>query len=308
MKLSIIIVSWNTRDLLIECLQSVYSSTREVIDAGHVETFVVDNASTDGSVEAVQQSFPWVIIMENPGNVGFASANNQAIRASCGEYVLLLNPDTHVLGEALVTLVHFLDNHLDVGAVGARLLNDDGSLQQSCYPAPTLPGELARMFHIDALVPFGVYWMERWPVTQPRDVDVIQGACLMLRRKVLDAVGLLDEGYFMYSEEVDLCTRVRRGGWRLFWVPSAQVIHYGGQSSKQAATPMFVQLYASKILYFRTYYGAVTTILYKLILAAATLVRLALSPLALFEKREARAKHLTLANRYGHLLRTLPKL
>ena len=305
-KLSIIIISWNTKALLVECLESVESGLHEWILRGEVETFVVDNASRDDSVAAVRSRFPWVTLIENTGNVGFAAANNQAIERSTGEYVLLLNPDTRVIGDALQQLVDFLDAHPEAGANGARLLNADGTLQPSCSPAPTLLREASRMFHLDALHPLGVYRMQTWPTTEPREVDVIQGACLLLRRDLLAQVGGLDETYFMYSEEVDLCMRVQRTGARLYWVPTSQVIHYGGQSSRQVATPMFLQLYRSKVLLFRKYHGRLRTAAYKLILMLATGVRLLASPLALLERSPQRERHLTLASRYWQLMLALP--
>lgn len=307
-KLSIVIVSWNTRDLLVECLDSVESSLGDWLPQGLVETFVVDNASRDDSVAAVKAKFPWVTLIENVNNVGFAAANNQALLACTGETVLLLNPDTRVLGDALRLLVRFLDEHPDAGAVGPRLLNADGSLQTSCYPAPTLGREMSRMFHLDAVRPVGIYRMEEWSTTTPRVVDVIQGACLLLRRSIIEAVGVLDESYFMYSEEVDLCMRVQRAQWKLYWVPEAEVVHYGGQSSRQVATPMFLQLYQSKVLLFRKYHGEPSVSAYKGVLFAAALARLAVSPLALLERQPGRDRHLTLANRYWHLLTALPRM
>ncbi len=304
MRLSIIIVSWNTRDLLADCLDSVYAYPPN----GRFEVIVVDNASSDGSPAMAQAQFPQVRLIAKEENIGFALGNNEAIPLCAGEYILLLNPDTVVKPDALESLVQYLERHADVGAVGSRLLNPDGSLQTSCYPAPLLRRELWRLFHLDALYPVGEYHMRQWPVDVPRDVDVIKGASLLFRRVVLETVGFLDGRYFMYSEEVDLCYRVRQAGWRLVWVPQSQVVHYEGQSTKQVAADMFMQLYRGKLMYFRKHYGRFAGALYKLILGAAALTRLLLTPLVWLQRPSARARNLQLARNYGRLLAALPGL
>ena len=302
MRLSIIIVSWNTRDLLADCLASVYAYPPN----GRFEILVVDNASSDGSADMVRTQFPQTRLIAKTENVGFALGNNEAIPLCAGEFVLLLNPDTAVKPDALESLVSYLETHADVGAVGSRLLNPDGSLQTSCYPAPLLRRELWRLFHLDALYPVGEYHMHQWSLAAPRDVDVIKGAALLFRRAVLATVGFLDGRYFMYSEEVDLCYRVRQAGWRLVWVPQSQVVHYEGQSTKQVAADMFMQLYRGKLMYFRKHYGRFAGALYKLILGAASITRLLLTPLAWLQPPPAREKNLHLARNYGRLLAALP--
>ena len=307
MDLSIIIVNWNTRDLLAQCLASVLAD----IHASpylQVETLLVDNASTDGSVQMVRDQFPWVRLLANPENVGFAAANNQAIQQSAGRYVLLLNPDTEVKPGALATLVGFMEAHSQAGAAGACLLNPNGTLQTSCYPFPTLSGEIWRLFHVDVLYPYGVYRMADWPLDRPRAVEVIQGAALILRRSALDQVGLLDALYFMYTEEVDLCYRLHQAGWQLYWVPEAKVIHYGGQSTRQVPLKMFLCLYQTKLFFIRKHHGWLAALIYKIILAATSLIRLLLAPLAWFERAPQRQRHVTLTHRYYHLLRALPKM
>lgn len=301
MILSIIIVSWNTRELLAQCLDAIDTHPPQ----GAYETIVVDNGSRDGSPQMIMENFSQVTLIANEDNRGFAQANNQAIRRACGEYVLLLNPDTEVRHKALTTLIRFLDEHPRAGAAGARLLNPDGSLQYSCSPAPTLFNEWLHLFHLDRERRQG---MADWDVNLPRRVDTLLGACLMLRRRAIDAVGLLDEGYFMYSEEVDYCYRLRRAGWRLYWVPQAVVVHYGGQSTRQIATEMFLQLYQNKLRYFRKHYGRSGAFGYKLILLWASLIRLALSPLAWLEPPAQREKHQALTRRYWRLLTALPEL
>ena len=296
MKLSIVIVSWNTRELLADCLASFIETLDE--DA---EVLVVDNASRDGTPEWVNTHFPGVRLIENEENAGFARANNQAIRLSKGQFVLLLNPDTIVRDGALEALTAFLETHPDAGAAGARLLNADNTLQTSCYPTPNLTRELWRLFHLDAIRPYGVYRMEGWPVNQPRQVDVLLGACIMIRRSVLDQIGLMDETYFMYTEEVDLCYRIRQAQWAIYWVPEAEIVHLGGQSTRQAPAEMFLNLYRSKLQFFQKHYGRLSGTCYRLILLASASVRLLLSPLALFEDDPSRSRHLVLASRYRQL-------
>ncbi len=311
--LSIIIVSWNTRELLARCLASVLAQAsaldRAITEARpSLQIVVVDNASNDGSARLVRARFPQVQLVANTDNVGFARANNQAISLCTGRYILLLNPDTEVQPGALEALVTFMDRHPRAGAAGARLLDEDGSLYPSCTPAPTLLREFWRLFHLDAVWPVASYQMRRWELTVPREVDVVQGACLILRREALDQVGLLDEDYFIYSEEVDLCHRLRRQGWQLWWVPQAVVTHHGGQSTRQVAQAMFLRLYQGKVLYFRKHYGRGAGRIYKLILLAATLGRLSLAPLAWLGRSPARPRWLTLAGYYGRLLWALPGL
>jgi N-acetylglucosaminyl-diphospho-decaprenol L-rhamnosyltransferase len=312
LQLSVIVVSWNTRELLAHCLDSVfrqvvYEAGVPVLPAvGGMEVVVVDNASADGSARMVQERFPQVKLLANAENVGFARANNQALPLCRGRYVLLLNPDTQVLPDGLASLVCFMDQHPRAGAAGARLLNADGTVYHSCQPAPTLRREFWRLFHLDTIWPYARYPMERW-TEEPRMVDVVQGACMMLRRTALDQVGTLDEDYFIYSEEVDLCFRLRRHRWQVWWVPQASVVHVGGQSTRQVAAAMFLRLYQGKVLYFRKNHGRRAAQLYKLVLAAAAVARLLLSPLAWVMGDPQREELLALAGHYRRLLLTLSR-
>lgn len=304
MELSVIIVSWNTRDLLKQCLSSIYAS-----DSGiGFEVWVVDNTSDDGSVAMLRSDYPEVNVIENDENVGFATANNQAIRASSGRFVLLLNPDTEVKTHAFDEMVRFMTYHDRVGAVGSRVQNPDGSLQLSCYPTPTLARETWRLFHLDRLKPYGSYDMCQWDTDTPREVETLMGSCLMLRRAALDQIGLLDEDYFMYTEEIDLCYRLGQAGWQLYWVPQAEIIHYGGQSTRQVEESMFLNLYGSKILFFRKHHGRVATQLYKLVLLLAATTRLLLSPLAVSTDPDERAQRKTVASHYKRLVSALPNM
>jgi GT2 family glycosyltransferase len=164
------------------------------------------------------------------------------------------------------------------------------------------------MFHLDWLAAYGIYDMAAWPIDAPRKVDVVQGAAMIVRCTAQEQVGQLDPGYFMYSEEVDWCTRIRDGGWDIYWVPTARITHYGGQSSKQVADAMFLQLYRAKIQYFDKHWGHFAALVYKMMIGLATLARLALSPFALLEPDARRRRHLGLARQYRLLLRSLPTL
>lgn len=302
--LSIVIVNWNTGRLLAECLETIYAQTlREAF-----EVIVVDNASSDGSATSAGQEFPQAKIILSQANLGFAAGNNLAIRQSSGNQALLLNPDTRLKPGALQTMLDFQLAHPRSGAAGPRLLNPDGSLQPSCSPEPSLRGELMRLFHLKGVRQDGYYAMQDWDLEMPRKVDTLLGACILVRREALDEVGLMDEGFFMYSEEVDLCTRLRKSGWELYWLPRAEVIHYGGQSTRLVVEEMFLNLYQAKVQYFRKHHGALPAFQYKLILLAAGLARVSMSPVAWFEPEERRKEHLFLIGQYQRLLRALPQM
>ena len=295
--LSIVIVSWNTRDLLAQCLDSIGAHAPQ----GEMEVFVVDNASTDNSAAMVRERFPRVRLIENQENVGFARANNQAIRESTGRYVLLLNPDTRVHPGALQTLLRFMDDHPQAGAAGARLLNLDGTLQLSCQPRPTLFREAWMLWRLDDLLRLGSYDMSKWDVTAPRKVDVVKGACLSVRREALFGVGLLDGDYFLYAEELDLCERIRRVDYDVYWVPQAVVTHFGGQSTGQMPESMFFELYLSKYRFFLKHYGWAGGLCFKAVLLIAALPRIALGLLAYLWPEPKRTEWLTKARLYRRL-------
>lgn len=300
--LSIVIVGWNTKDLLKQCLDSVYTNPPQC----NFDVWVVDNASSDASVEMVKSSFPNIRLIENEKNVGFAAANNQALKICSGSFILLLNPDTIVKSGVFDRLLSYMKDNPQVGATGPLLLNGDGSFQLSCYPFPSVSREFWRLFYLDKLVPYGIYDSKNWSQITPRDVDSIQGACLLVRKEVLDQVGLFDDSFFLYSEEIDLCYRIKMAGWRLVWVPDVEVIHFGGQSSKQVATQSFLNLYRGKVKFFRKHYGSLSAWLYRLVIIAATLIRLAISPFAWLEPTHRRKVHLNLARNYFQLLKAIP--
>lgn len=272
MRLSIIIVSWNTKDLLARGLESVQTGGQSDPGAGAIETFVVDNASNDGSAEMVAERFPSVRLIANHENVGFARANNQALAQTSGDAILLLNPDAILHPGALSALLDFLASHPQAAAVGPRLLNADGSLQPSCHPMLTPEREFWRLIFLDRLLPRATYAMHRWDTITPRQVEAIKGACLLLRRQALHQVGWLDDAYFMYTEEVDLCYRLSQAGWELWYEPAAVVTHLGGASAGQMPEEMVMQLYRSKVHFYRKFGGEAQAQRFK------TLVRLAYWP------------------------------
>lgn len=253
--LSIVIVSWNTRELLRKCLQTVAVEQR----AGCAEVFVVDNHSGDGSAAMVASDFPWVKLIANRDNRGFAKANNQAIWLSRGKKVLLLNPDTELKPGCLEQLMRFLDDHPQAGVVAPQLLNTDGSIQRSCRELPTLRGMLYELFGLSRLYrkfpEFGRYKMLGFDYSYECRVDQPEGACLLIRREVLDEVGLLDEGYFMLFEEVDWCHRVKQAGWEIWYTPSAQVVHHYGQSIKQVKAKMIVSSHSGLYRYWHKHHS-----------------------------------------------------
>jgi GT2 family glycosyltransferase len=250
---SIILVSWNTRDLLLACLESLPSAVGDLI----ADVWVVDNASSDDSVAMLQTHHPTVNLIVNPQNVGFAAANNQAIEASAGRYVLLLNSDTLALPQSIERLVRFADMCPQAGAVGPMLLNPDGSFQDSFADFPSFRNELLSVTGLGRRL-YGSWYPGYGPnhAKAPRLVDYISGACMLVRRATVDRVGLMDEQYFMYSEEIDWCLRMCQAGWEIWFTPAGQVIHYGGQSSQQWRAAMLRALYRSKVRFFRKHYGA----------------------------------------------------
>jgi N-acetylglucosaminyl-diphospho-decaprenol L-rhamnosyltransferase len=255
-ELAVVIVSWNVRDLLRECLRSLLADLEGA--AVEAQVWVVDNASTDGSPAMVAADFPAIRLIASERNLGFAAGNNLALRAILGtppeprtaQHVWLLNPDTRVLPGATAALLAALEARPRAGVVGARLLNADGSLQQSAF---RFPGLVQLLFELFPLLrrwyetPLnGRYPRRRYEGESPFAVDHPLGASMMVRAAAIAQVGLLDEGYPMYCEEIYWCWRMRRAGWRALCVPAARVVHYGGQSTAQAPLSSFVNLWSSR--------------------------------------------------------------
>jgi len=262
--LSIVVLNWNVRDLLDRCLASLRS------DRYILEIVVVDNASRDDSVAVVRAKYPHVLVIANQANRGFTGGNNQGIEASHGRYVMVLNPDTKALGDALDRLVVYLDEHPGVGAIGPQLLNPDRSIQSSRRRFPTLTTAFFESTWLQGLAPKRIltrYYMDDVPATATHEVDWLNGACTVFRREALDRVGLYDaRNFFMYSEELDLCRRVKEANWKVVYLPEAQVVHYVGKSSEQAVAARHIHFQTSKVHYFRKWHGAFPADLLRLFL------------------------------------------
>lgn len=266
--LSIIIVNWNVRELLRRCLASI-SNTQSPIPTS--EIIVVDNASSDGSAEMVRNEFPHVRLIANTTNRGFTGGNNDGLAQARGRYVLLLNPDTEVVGDALATMVAYADAHPQVGALGPQLLNPDGSVQSSRRRFPTLATALFESTWLQPLAPRGVlerYYALDLPDDQPAEVDWVTGAALLVRREAMEQVGMLDEGFFMYSEELDWCRRIKAAGWQIVYLPAAQIIHHVGKSSEQVVPQRHIYFQTSKVRYLRKHHGALAAELLRVCLLA----------------------------------------
>ena len=302
MVISILIVSWNTRELLRDCLRSIQQTIPQELH----QTIVVDNASSDGSAEMVARDFPWVELLRNDENLGFGRANNQAFAHARGEALLLLNPDTILHPQAVTRLVDLLKQQPRAGAAGPRILNPDGTLQVSIYPSPTLLRETWRLFHLDRLLPLSQYSRRKLAARQPTPVDVLMGACMLIRRDIIDQIGLFDEQFFVYSEEVDLCRRIQQAGWQLVWLPDAEVTHFGGQSTRQVADAMFLELYRNKVKFFRKHGSSLSTPVYKGSLYLAAVVRLLGGRLFGATKTGSKNGWSEISRQYGLLIQALP--
>jgi len=264
--LTVIIVNWNVEELLRDCLKSVYGRAQTI----SLEVLVVDNSSSDGSIEMVEKEFPQVRLFKNKENVGFAKANNQAIKQGKGRYILLLNPDTLIVGDALATMVLFMDNHRDTGAVGPRILNPDKTVQLTCGRySPTLLTELWDFTKLSSLFPrsriFGKSLMGFWSHNDTREVELLSGACMMVRKDAIEQIGLMDEHFFLFAEETDWCYRIRKNGWKIYLNADAEVIHLGGQSVSLSSNNMLLESCKSMCLFFTKHQGRVAGFAYRTI-------------------------------------------
>lgn len=273
---TVVVINWNTRDLLHQTL-----ATLQLAIAGmDVETIVVDNGSDDGSAEMVRRDWPNVDLIALPRNVGFAAGNNVGIKRSRGRKILLLNSDVIVLASTVRGLSDCLDRRPEVGCVGARHLNADGTLQRSMDRFPTLLGDLLSYSELYRLPPVEAYLRRRYPWWSEHDVEReigwVNGACLMVRREVIDSVGLFDESFFIYGEEIDWCYRMWAGGWQVAFTPDAEVIHLGGQAMDAASARRIVLLYLGQVKFYDKHYSSVRLAGLRSGIAAMAFARLAL--------------------------------
>ena len=270
--LSIVIVNWNTRDLLLRCIQTTLDVRGDLV----LEFIVVDNASTDDSVARVRERFPDVAFIENAKNVGFATANNQGVRASHAQHSLLLNSDAFLTPGALQAMLDVMSQQPKAAMVGTQLRNADGTFQASHTPFPNLWHEfmilsgLGRLLHGPAFPSDGPD-----DARGPQAVDYVGGACMLVRNDAYLAVGGLDENFFMYAEEVDLCFRLMRASWQVWYQPTAKVTHLGGASSKNRRVQREIDLYRSRVQFFRKHYGALPGLLLKAQIIGFTAIKAA---------------------------------
>jgi hypothetical protein len=281
--MSIVLVGWNNQAYLEPCLDSLYNGNLKC----SFDVVVVDNGSTDGSQAMLQEKYPEVMIIQNEKNEGLGKASNQGIEATEGKYILLLNNDTIVNGPSFDLLVNYLDTHPMVGAVGGKLLNEDGTVQ-SCYNNfSTLGEEFLVATRIGEILRPG------YPAIidsdEVKSVDWLGSACLLLRRSALDEIGLLDVSYFIYGDEADLQYRLKQAGWEIHFLPQATTIHFGGRSMTR--WPRRKMVYRGKMLFYKKNYGKVKLTLLRLMLAVLSAFKIVIwSFLYLIPNKREQAK------------------
>ena len=268
-ELSVVIVSYNVRDLLEGCLDSVKAAAEGI----EVETFVVDNASHDGSPSMVHGRHPGVRLIALEENIGFSGANNLALRRAGGRYVLLLNPDTVLDPDVFTKMTAYMDAHPDVGMVSCKLVTGEGGLDLACRRSfPSLWDGFCRASGLSARFPgsrlFARYNLTYLDEDETHDVEAVNGAFMFVRREALESVGLLDEDYFMYVEDLDWCFRFREAGWRVVYHPKARCLHLKGQSGKQKPRAMIRALFDSTALFYRKHYFPRINLLHQVLLLA----------------------------------------
>ncbi|MDR9399441.1 MAG: glycosyltransferase [Salibacter sp.] len=283
MKLSVIIVNYNVKYFLEQCLISVLQASKDI----ETEIFVVDNNSVDGSVEMVKERFPEIKLIANKDNVGFSKANNQAIRESKGEYVLLLNPDTLVEEDTFTKTVQFMDEHPDAGGLGVKMVDGKGLfLPESKRGLPTPQVAFYKMFGLSSLFPkskkFGRYHLGFLDKDEIHKIDVLAGAFMLMRRKTLDEVGLLDETFFMYGEDIDLSWRIKLGGYENYYYPKTRIIHYKGESTKKGSLNYVFVFYKAMIIFAKKHFSSSLAGVYSFFINIAIYLRAALSLLRRF--------------------------
>ncbi len=265
--LSVVIVNWNTSCLLAECIRAIEFGAASVLH----DIWVVDNGSSDDSVAMLRRKFPHVHVIESQVNLGFAGANNLAMQRSEGRYLILLNTDAIVTPGSILALLDLAERTPRAGIIGAHLLNPDGSFQASHTDFPTLWQEFLILTTIGRRLR-GSWYPSHGPeeAKGPQRVDYVEGACMLVRRDALEAVGGLDEGYFMYAEEVDWCRRMADKGWEVWYQPAAKVLHIGGASSAKRKTSREADLYRSRVRYFRIHHGWLQAEMLKAMIVAFT--------------------------------------
>jgi GT2 family glycosyltransferase len=282
-QIAVAVVNFNTREYLDACLRSVTADGAE-------EIVVVDNASHDGSVEMVRTSFPQVRLLPNSGDRGFGAAANQAVAACTAPYVLLLNADTLLRPGALHGLRTYLDRHPKAGIAGPRLENLDGSLQASCFPAPTPFNEFLELSNLSAALRFVPVvrnrYLRTWRHDRPRAVPWLNGAAMAMRREAFESIGGFDESFFMYSEEIDLCFRMRANGWQIHFTPDAAIAHVGGASTRQNRVEMAARALTSRVMLYRRHFSRGRLLQLRLVVTAGMVAKLTRDALRLLGARD----------------------
>ena len=270
---SVIIVNWNAKKYVEECLTSLIEAANDL----SVEIILVDNASTDGSVEMVNQSFPSVKVIQNESNLGFAAANNIGIKVATGKYVCLINSDVNVPPNCLQNMYRYMNEQPSIGLLGPKMLGKCGNTRRSGMRFPTIGNMLLRALALDSTLkgpgPMGGFLMADFHFDQIKDMEVLNGWFWMARREALDEVGLLDEQFFMYGEDIDWCKRFRLAGWRIVFYPQAEALHYGGASSANAPIRFFIEMQRANLQYWKKYHGRVSLFFYLLVVWLNHIVR-----------------------------------
>ncbi|GAF64993.1 glycosyl transferase [Bacillus sp. TS-2] len=250
MDISIIIVNYNTCDLTLQAINSVYNSKTSY----HFEVFVVDNASVDNSVNLIKEKFPQVKLIENKENLGFSKANNQAIKLAKGKYVLLLNSDTIINTDTLEIMTNLMNDDSKIGASGCKVVLPSGKLDKACKRGfPTPSASLSYFLGLSRLFPkkaaFNQYQLGHLDENEEYEVDCLVGAFMLVRKKTINQVGMLDEDFFMYGEDIDWCYRIKNAGWKIYYYPETSITHYKGASSKKKPTKIIYEFHRAMVLF-----------------------------------------------------------
>lgn len=286
MKLSVIIVNYNVEHFLEQCLNSAYKALEKISG----EIIVVDNNSVDSSIEMIKREFPHVVLIENKENTGFSKANNQGINISNGEYVLLLNPDTVVEEDTFEKVISFMDKHPDAGGLGVKMVDGKGHfLPESKRGLPTPAAAFYKIFGISKLFPkskqFGSYHLGYLDENKTHEIEILSGAFMLMRKTALNKVGLLDETFFMYGEDIDLSYRIIKGGWKNYYFPKTKIIHYKGESTKKSSVNYVFVFYNAMIIFAEKHFSKQNAKLFSFFIRLAIYFRASIAILNRFVKR-----------------------
>ncbi|MCK9417952.1 MAG: glycosyltransferase family 2 protein [Nitrospirae bacterium] len=291
MDISVCIVNWNTKELLANCINSLQEKTAGV----SYEVIIVDNNSADDSVDMIRQRYPQCKIVACTENIGFTRGNNRCLQEVTGKYVLFLNPDTILATNALYGMFQFMESNHDVGAVGCKLLNQDGSIQYvAARTFPTLWNQFCYLMMLDRLFPtlrmFSAIELSYWDHQDSREADCLTGACIFTRKQVMDRLKGFDDALFMYADDVDLCFRLKKEGLKIYYLASEAIYHLEGQSSKKRSEMFFSSLTQreSNHYYFLKHHGKISAFLYRLIIFHGSLFRLIITTVSIVDLRNNR--------------------